>query len=58
MRLALTLTSKPEATPEDIQRLRYAMSIVAPALENMVTDYALVGTAELEEQPDPTPRGK
>lgn len=58
MRLALTIASKPDATPEDEARIRYAMSIVEPALANMVADYELPATVELEELPDTTPRGR
>ncbi len=58
MRLALTLASRPEATPEDEARIRYAMSIVEPALVNMVADYQLPADLTLEELPEPTPRGQ
>jgi len=58
MRLSLTIASQPDATPEDVQRIRYAMSIIEPALSNMVSDYQLPADVSMEELPDLTPRGR
>ncbi|MEZ5377170.1 MAG: hypothetical protein R2733_11745 [Acidimicrobiales bacterium] len=43
----LSTTSKPGATREDLTRIEYAISLVHPVLENMISDYGLPADVEL-----------